>query len=144
MGSNSACASWRSAVDDPPPKQDDGRKLAGDLDGSCQAPDLTLCIAPRLTAPTRQPVETNRHQRYTAPETCTDSKATGLAPMTAAAPTAAGCATAITDAAALAEVAASLVKGRNHVIDGGSELPPLTGIPRRTSNEILRPPPGQG
>jgi hypothetical protein len=44
-----------TAVDDPPPKQDDGRKLAGDLDGSCQAPDLTLCIAPRLTAPTRQP-----------------------------------------------------------------------------------------
>ena len=36
--------------------------------------------------------------------------------MTAAAPTAAGCATAISDAAALAE--ASLVKGRNHVIDG--------------------------
>ena len=26
-----------TAVDDPPPKLDDGRKLAGDLDGSCQA-----------------------------------------------------------------------------------------------------------
>jgi hypothetical protein len=49
--------------------------------------------------------------------------------MNAAALTAAGCATAITDAAALAEVAASLVKGRNHVIDGGSQTSPLTGTP---------------
>ena len=31
-----------TAVDDPPPKLDDWRKLAGDMDGSCQAPDPTL------------------------------------------------------------------------------------------------------